>query len=249
MAESLTYLSDWWRWWSNPLQGMHASHRAMLPYTEAQMEQLDHLMFLELRGLLNLHDVPDQALLDHPALRSLALAEQVHCKTLYTAAAALCMDASILQTNAQTWKLTYGLEHTDEVRALVQMWGQIPLSLKPLQGTLSTRLAQQEQALLSLEQRAQLALGIHLRSRCPHFYRRWALGVPNGLVCLIDAHEKPGEDAQQALGDWLEAGIAQVHQAVTAKYPVHPIDVPIEADADEQAALDGLMRLEEFDDA
>ena len=76
MSDPISYLHDWWRWWGNPLAGIHDSQLIHLPYAREQLKNLDYLHFLELRSSLGLPDTPDKYLIERLQLRSLALADQ-----------------------------------------------------------------------------------------------------------------------------------------------------------------------------
>lgn len=249
MTEPTPYLSDWWRWWSNPLINMHPSQRQALPFTEVQLEELNYLMFLELRSILSLSDKPDNHLEEQPQLRSFGLGNlnQLSAETIKIAV--LGLDSKILHANAQQWKKNYGIESAEDVRSIIQMWNQIPHKLKAWQESLLLEINATPEAALDLQKRALLVLGAYVMSFYPDFYTRWALTLPLDIALTLKSIDPIPQECKHAMNDWLEASLNALHQQVLARYPSEDLDVDVEEDDKELEALSELIDLERFDDA
>lgn len=249
MSESIKYLSDWWRWWSNPLINIHQSHIEMLPYAKKQLEELDYLFFLELRSILSVPDKPDRNLQNQNWLRSFALAEPDELQTLKKYYAVLTLDAGILQTNAQNWNERYGVRSPEEVRELIQLWNQIPFKLKSWQESLILNLSASAQHKFSIDERYMIAMGAYLLNSHPNFFKRWSLTIPYSTGLIIKSIEALPEESIGSMHEWLANIPAEIHKSVATRYPISSEEMPFEESQTETDALSALENLESFDDA
>lgn len=249
MTEPTHYLSDWWRWWSNPLVNMHPSQRETLACTEIQLKELNYLTLLELRSILSLPDKPDSHLDQQPQLRSLALGsfDELPAETIKIAA--LSLDARILHSNAQQWERNHGIQSADDVRSVIQVWNQIPHKLKPWQESLILTLSAVPDENFDFKKRGLLVLGAYVMSFYPDFYVRWALTLPYEITLFLQSTDPVPQECKPTMDNWLESPLNALHQQVLARYPSEDFDVDIEGNEDEQEALSELFDLEGFDDA
>lgn len=250
MTESINYLSGWWRWWSNPLINIHSTQRDMMPYAKAQLEDLDFLQFLELRSILSVADKPDRALDEQIEIRSMALATPEEVSALNMKAAVLSLDSAILQTNAHTWERIYGVKSADEARSIIQLWNQIPYTLKSWQESLIINLNASKQETYDLQERATLVLGAYLTSYYPDFFKRWSLTAPYRITLLLKSIDLFPDDCKPAIDNWLIPLITELHKTVLLRFPENTPELPeYEEDLQEQEALAQLASLEDFDNA
>lgn len=249
MNHSINYLSDWWRWWSNPLINMHNSHIQQLPYAQKQLEEIDYLFFLELRSILSMPDKPDRNLRSNQWLLSLALASEEdlqHLKKLY---AVLTFEPAILQLNAHAWSDRYAIRSSEEVRDIIQLWNQIPHKIKSWQESLISNLNVLPNSKFSLDERFMIALGAHLLNFHPNYFKRWSLTIPYNIALVIKSVEALPEASLESLNEWLGKTQTDIHQTVLNRYPNRDVDYPFEASESETAAISALENLEDFSDA
>lgn len=249
MTESINYLSDWWRWWSNPLINMHSSHQTALPFQKEQLKELDFLMFLQLRSILSLSDKPDPLLDEHAEIRSMALATTEEREGLFMKAAVMSFEASILQTNAHNWEKNYGVSSADDVRKIIQLWNQIPYKLKPWQESMILTLQSSSPRNFGVPERAQLILGAYLMSFFPDFFKRWSLSIPYEVTLVLKSIDLLPEDCKSTIDSWLQPAFAGLHQQVLERFPSQTAELPIDEDSLEQDVIGQLHSLEGFDDA
>lgn len=248
-AESIKYLSDWWRWWGNPLNNIHPTQQDMLPYAKGQLQQLDYLLFLELRSILSLPDKPDRALDNNPEIRSLSLATDTEMEIIQMKSAVLSLEPSILQANAQHWSEVYGVQAPEDVRATIQLWNQIPYKLKPWQESLILNLSTTAQNIFDLKDRALMVLGAYLMSFYPDFFKRWSMTIPYAITLILKSTDPIPEDCKTTMDNWLKPALDKLHRQVVSRYPQETVELPTDGDEEEDQALAQLHNLEEFDDA
>lgn len=249
MTEPTYYLSDWWRWWSNPLINMHPSQQGFFACTQNQREELTYLSFLELRSILSLSDKPDRHLEEQHQLRSLALATFDELPAEAMKIAALSLSAGILQNNAQQWEKNYGIQSADEVRTIIQLWNQIPHKLKPWQDSLLLTLGATPDTSLNFQKRVLLVLGAYIMSFYADFYKRWALTLPYEITLTLQSIDPIPQECKSSMESWLESPLNTLHQQVLSRYPSEDLEMDIEESESEQEALSELLDLQEFDDA
>lgn len=249
MTEPTPYLSDWWRWWSNPLINIHPSQQKVAVSAQNLPEQPSHLLFLELRSSLSLTDKPDENLEEQHRLRSLALGNFDGLTSETMRIAALSLDSRILQTNAQQWESNYGIRSAHEVRSIIQFWNQIPHKIKPWQDSLTFTLANEPISNLDIPARASLVLGAYVMSFYPDFYKRWALTLPYDITRTLRSIDPVPQEYKSEIDHWLESPLNSLHERVLARYPSEEFEIDLEESESEANALNELIDIPEFNDA
>lgn len=235
MSDPLSYLHDWWRWWGNPLEGIHDTQLLHLPYARDQLKNMSYLLFLELRSTLTLPDVPDRGLEGQPELRSLALSSHELLGNLFPQVATLSLGNSILQASAQKWEQHYGVASAEQVRQIIQWRQEVPHALKPWRESLLITLDQGDAYSMHMQNRTLLGLGAYVQSFFPAFYKRWALTLPYETTLVLRSVDPIPEEAQSSFQGWLAPMLSELHRQVLASHPSEDID-PIEIDSPDEAA-------------
>ena len=194
MNDPLNYLHDWWRWWGNPLAGIHDSQMIHLPYATEKLKEPNYLLFLELRSTLTLPDTPDPYLVERAQLRSLALASQKEICEVFTQAATLSLGPNILQASAQKWNQHYGVDSPDQVRQIIQWRNEIPHALKAWRESLLITLDQGDSYSMHMHSRALLSVGAYLQSFYPGFYKRFQLTLPYEIMLILKSVDLTARD-------------------------------------------------------
>jgi len=229
MSEPISYLHNWWRWWGNPLAGIHDTQLLHLPYAREQLKNMSYLLFLELRSALTLPDVPDRCLVSQAELRSLALCSHQQLGELFPQVATLSLGNSILQASAQKWEQHYGVDSAERVRQIIQWRQDIPHAIKPWRESLLITLDQGDAYSMHMQNRTLLGLGAYVQSCFPDFYKRWALTLPYEITLILRSIDPIPEDAQASFQNWLAPMLSELHKLVLASYPNEEID-PIDID-------------------
>lgn len=241
MSEPLMYLHDWWRWWGNPLIGIHESQLVNLPYPLEKLRAADHLLFLEMRSLLNLPELPDHYMVERPQLRSVALGNISQTGATFGKLATLSLNNSILQANAQKWIEHYGVKSPEEIRQVIQWQKEIPYALKPWRESLLITLNQGDSYSMHMESRALLSLGAYLMSFYPNFYTRWCLMAPFEVTLILKSCDPIPEEVQASFENWIEPMLNGLHESILSTYPSDDIET---LDLDDTESDDSLETLD-----
>lgn len=240
MSDPISYLHDWWRWWGNPLAGIHDSQLIHLPYAREQLKNLDYLHFLELRSSLGLPDTPDKYLIERLQLRSLALADQDQISEVFNQVATLSLGANILHASAQKWDQHYGVSSPEEARRIIQWRSEIPHALKPWRESLLITLDQGDSYSMHMKTRALLGLSAYLQSFYPGFYKRFHLTLPYEITLILKSVDLIPQEAQSSCETWFEPMLDELHKRVLANYPGDDHELLELDDEKESTALAGL---------
>lgn len=164
-----------WAWWSNPIVGMHDDYRYRVGIPLVDDQKLDYLTLLEVRGLLELSDTPDDSLLHYPQLCALAIIDPDVLRRIIQPCAVLVLDGSILNARPQEWDENYGVKSADDIRRIITQRGDFPKPIWDWREQIVRNLQINIDAKRSIDERALLAFAFVLKQFFPAFYKRWKL--------------------------------------------------------------------------
>jgi hypothetical protein len=208
----------WWKWWGNPLQGIHPDHISSLPFVgiASSADLTDYFKLIQVRSHFELPEVPDQAATSNPTILAATMARPDQVREHLTNLAVLTLSAGIIHARPAEWQAKYGVESADDIRKIIEHFRAIPQALSSWHHCAPAYLP--EDSSFGLEDRASLGLGVFLRTFFPSIYLRWALTQSYDLLKAIRQLEQFREIHWNEIMAWLEPGFNSISDEITAGY-------------------------------
>ncbi|HEX4878579.1 MAG TPA: hypothetical protein VFV39_01935 [Limnobacter sp.] len=215
----------WWKWWGNPMLGIHADHVSSLPFVDiaSAADITDYFKLIQVRSHFELPDVPDQAATSNHSILAATLARPDQISAHLTNLAVLTLSSGIIHARPAEWQAKYGVESADEIRKIIEHFRAIPQALSTWHHCAPAHLP--EESNFGLEQRAVLGLGVFLRTFFPSIYQRWALTQSYDLLKAVKQLEPFRDIHWNEIMAWLEAGFTSLSDEITAAYQEAKIEL------------------------
>lgn len=205
MSLPKTLQVEWWRWWSNPLIGLHDDQQHRMPYTlgKAGRSSVDYFQLLQTRSVLELDDHPDQDLLLYPELIAVSLSSLDQLETHLMKVATLTLDAGIIHARPQEWDQKFSIKSADEIRKTIEFYRSIPIRLSRWQYQCANVINQDDRVVISIRTRIEIGLGLILKSYFPSLFKRWALKVSHQVIRLVDTIDPIEQGLWKEVHEWI----------------------------------------------
>lgn len=196
---------------------VHPTQSAAINLPGTPGPTMDFLRFVELRSVLDLAELPDDAAAEQPWLLSLAIAGTEELDNTQIYFALLSMDSSILRLNGQDWERNYQVKTADEIRRIIQLWNEVPASVKSWTSSFLRQLNPNEAGSMDLIKRAQLGIAVYLFSYYPNIFKRWVLTVPYEIALQMKITDPLPIDIQSTVERWLNPPLLALLQNLEDK--------------------------------
>lgn len=227
MTTDLLISSAWWVWWSNPLVRIHNDQLYKLALPLGEVRKLDYFRLLDLRNSLTLDEIPDELIQFKPYLRCLAYATPEQVQTHLAPLALFTLDNSILHARPNDWEEWFGVSSAEQIRDLVAQRGALPARLMAWQDDLSRNLSLNLKNHLHLADRAELCLGLILKSFTPALFGRWILMKSDRLAMLIKALELINSDLWDPLDQYLDPLLRALNEEASQHLKIVEFDLDL----------------------
>jgi hypothetical protein len=216
MPETLKMV--WWKWWSNPLINIHPEHLERIPFAQNKDKPMEYYQLLQIRNILELEDLPGPTLDTKPELIALATATAEQLGKHLFKLCVLSMDTMIIHARPQEWESKFGITSADTIRQTIELYRSIPTRLSKWQFSAATLINQDDNRVLNAQDRAQIGLGLILKSFFPAFYKRWAITTAHPIYRLINQIDPLEESTWNEIIEWINPELNALYEEIASDY-------------------------------
>lgn len=218
--------AKWWRWWANPLEGLHPSRFVNL---EAQSitASVHHRYEIvsRVRRIFMVPVVPDQAMTDaaHKLLSPL-LDHETLCKGL-AGLGCLAMGDSILTARSQDWEDLHGVQNNDIIRDLVSSLRTLSPVLQTIRLEVLSHLSIDQDKPLTLQEAVHVVLGMYYREFSLSLYTRWSLTISEETEEKLSAIQRLNKEHTSEFLQWVEGRLNPLIDRFQASHDIPMLDL------------------------
>lgn len=238
MSRPLSMQIAWWRWWSNPLVGLHPENMANLPFLPKADKPIDYFQLLHTRSIFELSDIPDNNLEAKPEFMSIALADPSVLERYLIKLSAFTMGHNIINVRPPEWESHYGIATPELIRQMIEHYRSIPPRLSKWQAQIAYTITQTTHGSFPVRDRMMLAIGVLLKSFYPAFSKRWIITQSTQTARLLETLDPLEEGLAADAMDWMNNELAKLHEHISADFEEADIELDPPPGMDEFPMLD-----------
>jgi len=227
MIDDENIAASWWRWWTNPCEGMHPDKVQWLKAQGIEWaDRPEPSLIIKIRRLMNLSCLPDNHMTATPTRVVLGLVDHAEMESELSQFACLVLDDSILTARPSDWEQLHGVHNTEVIRDLISTFRTLSPGLETIRINIVTSLQRVQSEAVKINQAILIVLGLYLRKFSPVFYQRWLLGVSDQVAAYI--HEVPllsRDDLLQEFESWIDPAIEKIIGNFVQQFEIPLLDL------------------------
>jgi hypothetical protein len=218
--------AHWWRWWTNPCEGLHADK---VNWLKSQgviwSDSADLSLVVKVRRLLNISATPDDCMLSQPDLVLVALIDYMEIKGLHSRLPCMVLEDSILKARPSDWESLYGVHDTELIRDLISSFRGLSPELETIRIQVMNALRDKRAGSISVRQGTQIVLGLFFRQFVPVFYQRWVATMSDHVeACIRLVPPLSREDLIDEFKSWVQEPLEAEVRRYVAGFEIPEID-------------------------
>lgn len=205
MIEHEHISAKWWRWWANPLEGLHPERLSQI---ESQgISTKDHHRYdvvSRARRILSVPSIPDDAMIESPEKLLSVLVDTETLSARLAGLGCLVLGDSILTARNQDWEDLYGVKDNEMIRDLVSSLRSLTPVLEIIRLEILSSAPFQQSETPTLQQAIHIVLGLYFREFSLPFYARWLLTMSKDTEETLSNIQRINKEQVSEFQQWVD---------------------------------------------